>query len=494
MIDDKFIAELEGILPLVYDDSLSYYEVLEKVTYLLNECIQKVNNIADPVIYTPTVNEDGTISWTNNGGLPNPEPVDIKGEDGDPGEGVPAGGTAGQVLAKLSGDDYDTGWVNGGSGGQGTTFTPSVSQEGVISWTNNGGLPNPEPVNIKGPTGETGAHGAKGDIGPQGEPGEGVPTGGLAGQVLKKHSDEDFDTIWANAGGGGSGEPGATFYPTVSSEGVISWTNDGGLPNPSPVNIKGPQGATGATGATGPMGPQGATGATGATGPAGPQGETGATGATGPAGPGVPTGGTAGQVLAKKSGSDYDTQWVNQSGGGSSNGPTLREIAAVYENDVLSRPVSKGEYFLARNNTPAFGYTDGLYRANDDLTTGSIATYNQGQTTRITIGGLNSVFDVMDEKHIPIWPSVRIAYADDRGDLKPILTRVNTGGIAIIRFGPTAAAEVFDGEYGYNGVMIALKASSNNAYYLAFSRDKAYIGNINMSYPSISVKHNLVNS
>ena len=40
----------------------------------------------------------------------------------------------------------------------------------------------------------------------------------------------------------GSGSPGATFTPTVSAEGVISWTNDGGLPNPTPVNIKGPKG------------------------------------------------------------------------------------------------------------------------------------------------------------------------------------------------------------------------------------------------------------
>lgn len=30
---------------------------------------------------------------------------------------VPAGGSSGQVLAKLSGDDYDTGWVTGGGGG-----------------------------------------------------------------------------------------------------------------------------------------------------------------------------------------------------------------------------------------------------------------------------------------------------------------------------------------------------------------------------------------
>lgn len=45
-------------------------------------------------------------------------------------------------------------------------------------------------------------------------------------------------------GGGGSGENGATFTPSVSSEGVLSWTNDKGLPNPEPINIKGADGKT----------------------------------------------------------------------------------------------------------------------------------------------------------------------------------------------------------------------------------------------------------
>lgn len=36
----------------------------------------------------------------------------------------------------------------------------------------------------------------------------------------------------------------------------------------------------------------------------------------GPAGPGVPTGGTAGQVLTKDSGTDYDTSWQDATGGG----------------------------------------------------------------------------------------------------------------------------------------------------------------------------------
>ena len=35
----------------------------------------------------------------------------------------------------------------------GATYTPAVSEDGVISWTNDQELPNPAPVNIKGPTG-----------------------------------------------------------------------------------------------------------------------------------------------------------------------------------------------------------------------------------------------------------------------------------------------------------------------------------------------------
>jgi hypothetical protein len=35
------------------------------------------------------------------------------------------------------------------------------------------------------------------------------------------------------------GEKGTTFIPKISDEGVLSWTNDGGLPNPEPVELGG---------------------------------------------------------------------------------------------------------------------------------------------------------------------------------------------------------------------------------------------------------------
>ena len=40
------------------------------------------------------------------------------------------------------------------------------------------------------------------------------------------------------------GSNGATFTPSVDSDGNLSWSNDKGLSNPQTVNIKGPQGDT----------------------------------------------------------------------------------------------------------------------------------------------------------------------------------------------------------------------------------------------------------
>jgi hypothetical protein len=86
-------------------------------------------------------------------------------------------------------------------------------------------------------------------------------------------------------------------------------------------------GVQGATGPTGPAGVNGATGPAGAdstvAGPTGPQGPsggpTGPAGDPGPTGPGVPAGGTTGQVLSKVDSTDYNTQWVDSTGGAATN-------------------------------------------------------------------------------------------------------------------------------------------------------------------------------
>lgn len=82
-----------------------------------------------------------------------------------------------------------------------------------------------------------------------------IPVGGTRGQVLTKLSNEDKDYNWQDpTGGGGIGQNGATFTPSVSPEGVISWTNDRNLPNPEPVSIKGDKGDQGPQGEQGPAG------------------------------------------------------------------------------------------------------------------------------------------------------------------------------------------------------------------------------------------------
>lgn len=80
------------------------------------------------------------------------------------------------------------------------------------------------------------------------------------------------------------------FYPNVSATGVLSWSNNSGLPNPEPVNISGPVGPQGPTGQRGPQGLQGPQGSQGPQGERGPQGEVGPTGPQGEQGPMGPQG------------------------------------------------------------------------------------------------------------------------------------------------------------------------------------------------------------
>ena len=161
--------------------------------------------------------------------------------------------------------------------------------------------------------------------------------------------DSDVNRIYATASvDDGVGTPGVSVTKKINGNDITFGFDFHNL-----KGERGPQGPAGATGATGPAGPagaDGAPGATGATGPQGPEGPKGDTGATGPAGPagplgpqgpegpqgpqgpigetgpkgdpgapgkGVPAGGTAGQVLTKKSGTDYDTEWKDPTGGSS---------------------------------------------------------------------------------------------------------------------------------------------------------------------------------
>jgi len=91
----------------------------------------------------------------------------------------------------------------------------------------------------------------------------------------------------------------------------------------------------------------------------GEKGENGRDGNTGANGIGVPTGGTSGQILAKNSNSDYDTHWINNTGGGgggissvaSADGTVI--VSTVSGAVDLSVPVTTNVVCKVRNATGA---------------------------------------------------------------------------------------------------------------------------------------------
>lgn len=112
----------------------------------------------------------------------------------------------------------------------------------------------------------------------------------------------------------------------------------------SPVVLCIPQGVQGAQGPQGPQGIQG---------PAGPQGAP---------GQGVPSGGDAGQVLAKIDGTDYNTEWVDQSG------EVTYQESVTYVQLVAKIGASElvpGLRYLITDFATAYYHTDGGVPIND---------------------------------------------------------------------------------------------------------------------------------
>lgn len=70
-----------------------------------------------------------------------------------------------------------------------------------------------------GPQGEKGETGATGERGLKGDPGEGVPTGGMPGQMLMKKSTNNYDTQWADPPSSGSS---VEIDSTLTKEGAAA--------------------------------------------------------------------------------------------------------------------------------------------------------------------------------------------------------------------------------------------------------------------------------
>ena len=140
-------------------------------------------------VFVPSVDADGTLTWTNKAGLANPAAVNVKGEKGDPGTGITIKGRYDSLSALQAahpkadeGDAYMAGtnlyvwngsaWIDcgnvqgpkgdkGDTGSKGDAFTyADFTQEQLASLKG--------PKGDKGDTGAKGAAGAQGPQGPQG--------------------------------------------------------------------------------------------------------------------------------------------------------------------------------------------------------------------------------------------------------------------------------------------------------------------------------------
>ena len=113
-------------------------------------------------------------------------------------------------------------------------------------------------------------------------------------------------------------------------------------------------------------------------------------------GEGLPTGGTTGQVLAKKSNSDNDVEWVDQTGQGGATGDTL-PIGAVIEwdNDVIPENwlLLNGQAVSRTDYKELFELYGTKYGAGDGSTTFNLPN----RKTRVSVGkdSSDSDFDTL---------------------------------------------------------------------------------------------------
>lgn len=130
------------------------------------------------------------------------------------------------------------------SSGVGGYYEPSVSDEGVLSWTpSEERMPAVQPANIKGPAGTNGTNGVAAGFGtPTASVDNNVGTPSVVVTASGPDTAKVFSFAFKNIKGvpgqnGTNGTNGTTFTPSVSSAGVISWTNDGNKQNPSNVDL-----------------------------------------------------------------------------------------------------------------------------------------------------------------------------------------------------------------------------------------------------------------
>lgn len=172
------------------------------------------------------------------------------------------------------------------------------------------------PVGPAGPAGPAGADGADGEDGAQGPIGPAGPAGAVG--PAGADGEDGAQGPQGEIGPAGPAGPAGAVGPAGPAGPAGPEGPEGDVGPAGPAGADGADGVPGAVGPEGPAGPAGPEGPAGPAGPEGPEGDVGPAGPegdvgpAGPTGPGVPNGGATGQVLAKTSGVDQATAWVDR--------------------------------------------------------------------------------------------------------------------------------------------------------------------------------------
>lgn len=220
----------------------------------------------------------------------------------------------------------------------------------------------------------------------------------LKGATFMPSVSDTGDISWTNNQGLDNPETknirGATYTPNLDDDGNLSWSNDKNLENPETKNIKGPKGEQGIRGSKWYSGDFSSisideanvgdmfldtsdehngdvyiftiNGWDYSTNIRGKQGIQGVQGEKGNDGLGVPAGGTAGQVLVKNSDADNDTKWANSMDGEAEN----------LSNNINQLKIALGLNVDTYNSSQTYQtgdmviYNSTIYECKTDNTTG----------------------------------------------------------------------------------------------------------------------------
>ena len=325
-----------------------------------------------------------------------------KGDTGPEGPQGPQGVQGPQGQKGDKGDTGDTGPAATVAVGTTTTGNP-----GTNAAVTNSGSSSAATLNFTIPSGQQGLKGDKGDKGDTGDVGPQGPIGlqgvqgpkGIQGEVGPQGPKGD-QGVKGDTGAGvniigtlnnpselpASGNTGDAYL--ISGDLYVwtgtSWENVG--------SIEGPTGPQGPEGPQGPQGPKGDQGIQGVDGPQGLQGIQGAPGAkgdkgdTGAAGPGVATGGTTGQILGKKSGTNYDTEWIDKPTSGVWGQITGTLSNQTDLNSVLAGKANSSHTHSTTDLTATGGTATSFLRKDNTWATPTGTTYAEITSAEITAG------------------------------------------------------------------------------------------------------------